>query len=193
MVSLLNPRRCRDPLNRLVTAWRLFGSAAASRRRDAKTVVGASNPADYPGVVRSVLARNPICPPANDAEHGGRPASGLVPQNSPDFLRCFGAGKKGVVGACDFSAITCGHRYGKSPAEVRGAANRNALLCGLNGQSRALGSRVNKGKHKAGAARSPGSHTHTILALEFSVSRLPPLVYDNLTGCDLGWVRHQGS
>jgi hypothetical protein len=100
----------------------------------------------------------------------------VVPQNSPDFLRCSGAGKKGVVGACDFSAITCGHRYGKSPAEVRGAANRNALLCGLNGQSRALGSRVNKGKHKAGAARSPGSHTHTSSPRILRVSPTSPCI-----------------
>ena len=33
----------------------------------------------------------------------------------------------------------------KSPAAVRGAPDRNALLCSLNGQSRALGPRVNKG------------------------------------------------
>jgi hypothetical protein len=53
-----------------------------------------------------------------------------------------------------------------------------------------LRSRVNKGSERAGALRSPRSLTH--LALKLSVSRLPPLVYANLTGCDLGRVRHQG-
>jgi hypothetical protein len=64
----------------------LSGSATASRDRDAKTVVGAGNPKDHPGVVRTVLARNPVCPPANDAEHGGCPASGVVPHKTyPTF------------------------------------------------------------------------------------------------------------
>jgi len=53
-----------------------------------------------------------------------------------------------------------------------------------------IGTRVNKGSERAGAPKSPRSLTH--LALKLSVSRLPPLVYANLTGCDLGRVRHQG-
>src|SRR5215212_4232655 len=49
---------------------------------------------------------------------------------------------------------------------------------------------VNKGSERAGALKSPRSLIH--LALKLSVSRLPPLVYANPTGCDLGRVRHQG-
>jgi hypothetical protein len=51
---------------------------------------------------------------------------------------------------------------------------------------------VNKGKHKAGTFDSPGSLIW--LANALSVSRLLlRLVYVDLTGCDLGWVRKQGS
>jgi hypothetical protein len=50
---------------------------------------------------------------------------------------------------------------------------------------------VNKRKGKGRGCYAPAlSH----LALELSVSRLRRhLVCHNLTGCDLGWVRHQGS
>jgi DDE superfamily endonuclease len=53
-----------------VLRWQMDGddfsaSTAASRGRDAKAVVRAGNPADHPGVVGTVLARNPLCPPAN--------------------------------------------------------------------------------------------------------------------------------
>src|SRR5215211_3333592 len=37
------------------------------------------------------LARNPLCPPANDAEHRDAPASGVVPQTPPDLLSDAGA------------------------------------------------------------------------------------------------------
>jgi hypothetical protein len=52
---------------------------------------------------------------------------------------------------------------------------------------------VNKSsKRKSrGAVRSPPALTH--IWLSNSLSRLPRLVCHNLTRCDLGWVRHQGS
>jgi hypothetical protein len=93
----------------------------------------AIRPAHHPGAFGLVLTRNPLRPPTNGAEHRSRPASGVVPQTLPDFLRCFGAGEKGVVGTGDFSRLVLGVGHGKSAASVRGAANRNALLCGLNG------------------------------------------------------------
>src|SRR5215212_1893657 len=104
-----------------------------SRRRDVKAVVGDGDPKDHPGTLGLVLARNPLRPPTNGAEHRSRPASGVVPQTLADFLRCFGAGEKGVVGSGDFSRLALGAGHGKSAASFRGAANRNALLCGLNG------------------------------------------------------------
>src|SRR5215213_10322821 len=52
---------------------------------------------------------------------------------------------------------------------------------------------VNKGKHIAGAPGSPGPLTHLALELSLCVSRLPRLVCDNLTRCDLGRVRGQGT
>ncbi len=50
--------------------------------------------------------------------------------------------------------------------------------------------RVNKGMKK-GRDRQEPRLFH--LTLELSVSRLARLVYDNLTGRNLRWVRHQGS
>jgi hypothetical protein len=47
---------------------------------------------------------------------------------------------------------------------------------------------VIKGQQKAGTLRSPGSLTYGCLSL----SCLPRLVCENLTRCDLGWVRKQG-
>jgi hypothetical protein len=111
----------------------LSGSASASGCRDAKAVVRAGNTKDHPGAVGTVLARNPVCPPANNAEHRGHPAGDMVPQTLPDLLGCFSAGTPGVVGACNFSGVAPRAGHGKSPASVRGAPNRNALLCGLNG------------------------------------------------------------
>jgi hypothetical protein len=73
----------------IVMRWQMettFQEARASGRGGAKAVVGAGNPKDHPGVVRAVLARNPLRSPANDAEHGGRPAGGMVSQNPPNLL-----------------------------------------------------------------------------------------------------------
>src|SRR5215213_5410226 len=96
-------------------------------------MTASSNPADHPGVAGTVLARNLVCSPANDAEHGDRPAGSVVSQTQPDLLRCFGAGTQGVMGTRDFSALAPRAGHGKSPAGVCGASNRNALLCSLNG------------------------------------------------------------
>jgi hypothetical protein len=49
------------------------------------------------------------------------------------------------------------------------------------------GTRVNEGKQKGGTVRSPGS----LSSSSQTPSRLLRLVCDNLTGCDLGWVRKQ--
>ena len=110
----------------------------------------ASNPEDHSGAVGIVLARYPLRPPANDAKkHAGRPAGSMVPQTLPNVLRCSWACTQGIVGARDeFSRVAHGHRYGKSPASVHGAPNRNALLCSLMDEVKLLRGRVNKGKKK---------------------------------------------
>jgi hypothetical protein len=109
-------------------------STSASRDRDAKAMLGDGHTAHHPGTTLGlVLARNPLRPPTNGAQHRSHPASGVVPQTLPDFLRCDCAGEKGVVGSGDFSRLVLGAGHGKSAASFRGAANRNALLCGLNG------------------------------------------------------------
>ena len=41
------------------------------------------------------------------------------------------------MGARNFSAVAARAGHGKSAEGIRRAPNRNALLCGLNGQSRA--------------------------------------------------------
>ena len=51
---------------------------------------------------------------------------------------------------------------------------------------------MNKGKHKAGAPGSPGSLTDLALELFVYLAYLV-FVCDNLTRCDLGWVRAQGT
>jgi hypothetical protein len=54
--------------------------------------------------------------------------------------------------------------------------------------------RVNKGKKKGRDRQEPRLfQLARSLSLSVCVPRLAPLVYDNLTGCDLRWVRHQGS
>jgi hypothetical protein len=63
----------------------------------------------------------------------------MVAQTPSDLHGGASAGEKGVVGARAFSAVAEGAGHGKSAAGVRGAPDRNALLCSLNGQSRAEG------------------------------------------------------
>src|SRR5215207_3729149 len=108
-------------------------SASASRGRDAKAVVGVGDPKDHPCTLGPLLACYPLGPPANGVERAGCPAGSMVPQTSPDLLGCFGAGTQGVMGARDFSGVSRRARHGRSPAVTRGAPNRNALLCSLNG------------------------------------------------------------
>ena len=63
------------------------------------------------------------------------------------------------------------------------------LFLAANFREPILGTSVNKGSNsKSRGFLTAPALTH--LALEFSVSRLAPLVYDNLTGCDLWPVRH---
>jgi hypothetical protein len=54
--------------------------------RDMRARVGARNKENHPGAVRTVLTGHPLRPPANGAEHGDRPAGGVVSQNPPDLL-----------------------------------------------------------------------------------------------------------
>src|SRR5215211_2003586 len=51
---------------------------------------------------------------------------------------------------------------------------------------------LNKGRKK-GRDRQEPRLFQLALDLPLCVPRLARLVYDNLTRCDLGWVRHQGS
>src|SRR4051794_36275735 len=117
----------------LANGGHLPRNASASGGRDAAAVVGVGDPADHPDAIRSVLARHALRPPANGAERKGRQASIVVPEAAPDLLRRVSAGEAGVVGTEDFLRVARGEGHGKSPACVRGATNRDALLCGVNG------------------------------------------------------------
>jgi DDE superfamily endonuclease len=95
-------------------------SEAASRSRNAATVVGVGHPADDSRAFGSVLARHAPRPSADGAEHGGAAAGSVVPQTLPDFLRCTRAGAAGVVGAGgDFLQLGPRSGHGKSAAGVR--------------------------------------------------------------------------
>src|SRR3712207_5297565 len=58
----------------------LSGSASASGCGDPKAVVGAGDTEDHTDALKLVLARHLVRSPENGAEHGDRPASGVVPQ-----------------------------------------------------------------------------------------------------------------
>ena len=96
-------------------------------------MVRVSNPKDHPGLVGVVLSGDFVCASADGAKHGGRPASGMVPQTPPDLLRCFSADTQGFVGKCDFSRVACAERHGKSPKGISGTSNRRGLLGSVNG------------------------------------------------------------
>jgi hypothetical protein len=73
-----------------VMRWQIETTFQEARRHlgveTQKAVVGAGNPANHTGAVGTVLIRNPLGPPANDAERGGRLTGGVVSQNPPDLL-----------------------------------------------------------------------------------------------------------
>ena len=107
-------------------------SAPASGGRDAKAVVGFGDSADHPGTLGPLLACYHIGPPANGVECADCPAGTMVPQTSPDLLRCACAGAQGVVGpGADFSRVACRNRHGKSSTRTCGTTNRRGLLCSL--------------------------------------------------------------
>src|SRR5215212_10040231 len=119
--------------------------SSAPGLRDAKALVTDSDTEDCPSAFGAVLVGHAVCSPAKGTDLERCAAGGLVREGPSDLLRRFSTGTQGIVGTLDFLQVAPGGRHGKSFTGIGGTPNRRSLLRGLNGQSPALGTSVNKG------------------------------------------------
>jgi DDE superfamily endonuclease len=104
-------------------------SSPALGLRDPEAVVGDGDPAHGPGTFGPVQRGHALRSPRGGANAGGHAESGLVRQEASDLLRRPGVGSKGTVEATrgDFLRVGAANRDGKSPAQVHGKADCDAV------------------------------------------------------------------